>query len=577
MLSFKTCILRWYTGDFQVLNELKYAPEAHHDLDQGCLQGTRTEIIDAVVRWAIGADTPSVDSSGTITLSSNESSRVLWLCGTAGAGKSSILRSCAKRVSDLERKGSYYGFDENKASANLTNLFSTIARNLADLDDSRKQRLVDAVKKDTAIRRTDNCKLQFQHFIKKSFENDQALGETIVFIDAFDESGDVMARANALAILTKQASELPPGLRVIVTSRHERDIQDALQFPLPPGVDVILVDDIPTHQTTRDISRYIRNELGNVDEFREAEYQTRLSALIRRAGTSFQWAATACRFIYGDSDAGADPRDRIRTLLRADEGLYGLYRTVMKEHCNPLHEMEVKRVKSILGRIISAQEPLSLHALVHLVPPNSVLTPDDIRTQRRIVKHLASLLSGTQSDHKPIAPLHSSYRDFLCNPEHNKDFYIDRSEAHQCMALACFRVMEQNLTFNICQIPTSFLRNVDIPEIAGLLEKHIHDHLSYACRFWAFHVSATPSSEFAQKDSESFFLKEFLYWLEVMSLTQSSPQAALSPLSTCHVSLAPIPLELCANSKHALCRWPQTFLHFNRMQYNSSTCFQLPS
>jgi hypothetical protein len=526
-----------------VLNELKYAPEAHHDLDQGCLQGTRTEIIDAIVRWAIGADTASVDSSGAITLSSNDSSRVLWLCGTAGAGKSSILRSCAKRVSELERTGSYYGFDKNKPTADLTNLFSTIARDLADLDDSRKQRLVDAVKKDTGIRRTDNCKLQFQHFIKKSFENDQALGPTIVFIDAFDESGDVMARANALAILTKRASELPPGLRVIVTSRYEHDIQDALQFPLPPGVDVRLADDIPTDQTSRDIARYIRNELRNIGEFRQVEYQTRLSALIRRAGTSFQWAATACRFISMNSKAGVDPRDRIVTVLRSDESLFALYRTVMTEHCDPSDEVAVKRVKSILGRIICTQEPLSLHALAHLVPPDSILTLEDMQTQRQIVKHLASLLSGTHSDHEPIVPLHSSYRDFLCNPEHNKDFYIDQSEANQRMALACFRVMEQNLTFNICQIPTSFLRNVDIPELPGLREKHIPHHLSYACQFWAVHVSTTTSSEFAQKELESFFQEDFLYWLEVMSLIQRSPQGALAPLSTSNVSLGPIPLS----------------------------------
>jgi hypothetical protein len=385
--------------------------------------------------------------------------------------------------------------------------------------------------------------LQFQHFIKKSFKNDQALGQTIVFINAFDESGDVAAHANALAILTKQASELPAGIRVIVTSRYECDIQDALQFPLPPGVDVRLMDDIPTHQTSRDIAKYIHNELCNVDELQESEYQTRLSAVIRRAVTSFQWAATACRFICGNSNAGTDPRDQIRAVLQADEGLYGLHSTVMKEHCDPSHEMEVKRVKSILGRIISTQEPLSLHTLVHLVPPDSILTPEDMQTQRRIVKHLASLLSGTHSDHEPIVPLHSSYRDFLCNLEHNKDFYIDQREANERMALACFRVMEQNLTFNICQIPTSFLRNVDIPELPGLREKHIPHHLSYACQFWAVHVSTTPSSEFAQQDLESFFQKDFLYWLEVMSVIQRSPQAALAPLSTSNVSLAPTPLS----------------------------------
>jgi hypothetical protein len=537
MSSVKMCFLRWCAGEFQVLSELNYTSKAHHDLDKGCLDGTRAEIIDAIVHWALGADTSPSDPSNSITSSSNESSRVLWLCGVAGAGKSSILRSCAKRVSELERKGSYYGFDRNQPLANLTNLFSTIAQDLADLDRPRKQRLVDAVKNETAIRRTDNCKLQFQHFIIASFKDDMAIGETIVFIDAFDES-DGPARADALAILTKRASEFPPGLRVVVTSRYEQDIQDALQSPLPPGVEIMLVDNIPRHQTSRDIATYIRNELRNV-ELRKAEYETQVNALIQRAGTSFQWAATACRFIR-PRYAGADPQDQIRKMLEADIGLYGLYSTVMKEHCDLSDEKAVQRVKSILGRIITAQEPLPLHALIHLVPSDSILTPNDGEIQRGIVKHLASLLSGTHSDHEPIVPLHSSYRDFLCNAEHNKDFYIDEGQANQSMALGCFRLMEQNLKFNICEFPTSFLRNVDVPNIKGLLEKHIPHRLYYACRFWSFHVSETPTGEFAQKHLELFFRKDFLSWLEVMSLRQSSPQIALASLSASHVSIGPI-------------------------------------
>jgi hypothetical protein len=153
MSSVKTCILRWFTGDLQVFSELKYAPEAHHDLDKACLPGTCTEIIDAIVHWAVGADMLA-DSSSSLPLDSKESSCVLWLCNMAGAGKSLILHSCMKHTSDLDHKGSYYGFDKNKPLANLTNLFSMITRDLTDLDNSRKQHLVNAVKNDTVIQTT---------------------------------------------------------------------------------------------------------------------------------------------------------------------------------------------------------------------------------------------------------------------------------------------------------------------------------------------------------------------------------------------------------------------------------------
>ena len=51
-------------------------------------------------------------------------------------------------------------------------------------------------------------------------------------IDAFDEIGSAQDREDALEILTKRAHELPDGLRIVVTSRFEQDIQDAPQLSL---------------------------------------------------------------------------------------------------------------------------------------------------------------------------------------------------------------------------------------------------------------------------------------------------------------------------------------------------------
>jgi hypothetical protein len=227
-------------------------------------------------------------------------------------------------------------------------------------------------------------------------------------------------------------------------------------------------------------------------------------------------------------------------VLRADEGLYSLYTTVMTEHCKTSDGKAMQRIKSILGQIICAQEPLSLHTLVHLVPPDSIVTPNDLPVQRQIVRYLSSLLYGTHSDDTPIVPIHSSFRDFLCNREHGKDFYIDGEEANRRMSLACFRVMDQYLTFNICEFPTSFLRNSDVSNIAALRETHIPHHLSYASRFWSFHVSAAPIGEIAQECMLSFFQKDFLPWLEVMSLTRSSSRDALALLSSISsVSMVP--------------------------------------
>ena len=55
-----------------------------------------------------------------------------------------------------------------------------------------------------------------------------AVGDTVIVIDAFDEIGNADDRADVLEILTERAHELPNGLRIIVTSRFEQDVQTAL-------------------------------------------------------------------------------------------------------------------------------------------------------------------------------------------------------------------------------------------------------------------------------------------------------------------------------------------------------------
>jgi hypothetical protein len=124
------------------------------------------------------------------------------------------------------------------------------------------------------------------------------VGDTVAVIDAFDEIGSAQDCADALEILTKRAHELPDGLRIVVTSRFEGDIQKALQSPDAVGVDYILMEDIPNDLTMRDISAYVRDALRDAEDLEPAD----LNKLVNAAGDSFQWLSTACRYIHDDND-----------------------------------------------------------------------------------------------------------------------------------------------------------------------------------------------------------------------------------------------------------------------------------
>jgi len=87
--------------------------------------------------------------------------------------------------------------------------------------------------------------------------------------------------------------------------------------------------------------------------------------------------------------------------------------------------------------------------------------------------------------------------------------------------LACLRIMNDELKFNICNLESSLIPNHDVKDLMDRIKENISDALQYSCIHWSTHVCYTPYS----KDStvpehlDEFFKNERpLYWMEVLSL-----------------------------------------------------------
>jgi len=518
------------------LSEINFAMKAYGDVDDPktqCLNGTRTEIIESILRWAVHANCP--DPKEEVGRVPKPGARVLWLCGVAGSGKSRISRSVAARLDKLQRLGSLYCCDyKNRETLNPGSLFSTIARHLADQDELRKLHLVASVKDKTAIRKTDICRLQYQHFIVAPSAHLPAVGDTVIVIDAFDEIGNADDRADALEILTERAHELPNGLRIIVTSRFEQDVQTALRSPEAVGADYLLMQDIPTSLTVRDISVYVHDTLQNVNGLELGN----LNRLANAAGDSFQWASTACRYIGGKVDRQGTqlPRERLALFLNGNKGLDELYFRILDEHFGDASVSDLERLKLILGQIIGVKEPMSLRGLWELVPGESraTLSLDDFHS---IVRRLASLLVNTHDVDLPIFPFHTSFADFLRDAKQHHKYIIDIDQANHNLAVGSLEVMERELQFNICQIPTSYKANKDIENLDVLIKDNISHHLLYASRFWAQHISClTAVDDATSLKLQCLLSSRFLEWLEVMSVTGTSFQEPLAAIDSSKAS-----------------------------------------
>jgi len=492
---------------------MPYVGGAGLDTQRVCLEETRHEILDEITTWINNIE--------------DNTSRVFWLHGNAGTGKSSIAHTIADRFKKLGRLGSCYCFDRNKmAEERHKKIFTTIARDLADRDKQMRRELANVVHLDNSLKNTTDILQQWKELIMKPAKtlSEAMVGPIVIVIDALDESGESDTRRNLLRILSGKLGDdeshiarLPSHLRILLTSRPLPDIFNALK-----DVDHVQqkpMDSIEPSFTKRDIQLYISRELSNLNEMASWNASV-VDTLVGASGGLFEWARLACAFIEGDNEVGLTLRKRFEAVIDKDDriplldGMYKLTLETMFPKGLPKRRARLDLFRSVLAQIIGTAEPLPLGSLRTM--RCHFADKDDVDA---IIKPMGALLSGTTDPLATICPLHASFPDFLTDESRSNEFFIETSCIHDNLAFASLGVMEDELQFNICKLPSSYLSNSKVVDLAERVEEYISPTLSYSCRFWAVHLQQTAfNSGLAGAVREFFNHERLLFWIEVLSL-----------------------------------------------------------
>jgi hypothetical protein len=508
------------------LNNMPYAAGAGLNTQKLCLLGTRKELLDEITEWAnnIEEDAP----------------RVFWLHGTAGRGKSYIAHTIANLFKQLERLGSCFCFDRNRvADKRHEKIFSTIACDLADRDEQLRRQLSAAIHHDTSLRKISDVHQQWEKLIMEPAKalSEGMMGPIVIVIDALDESGSALSRFHILRILADEnITKLPAHIRILVTSRSLDDIQK--RFNGVAHIRQESMDNIPQDLSERDILRFVTKQLSGED----VDIQSR-KALARASGGLFEWARLACAYVKGDngSDEGLLPSERLEAIMTRDKAehvplLDDMYKFTL-ESIFPgnldLRSHRLARFKSIMAQILGTMEPLPMVSLesmrFHFMDGEKISTD----VFRAVMGPMGALLSGTIDDSATIRALHSSFADFLIDPDRSGEFFIDVSPIHSDLAMACLGVMKTELRFDMCQFPSSYLRNSEVDDLEERVLKSISPALRYSCRFWTRHLSLVPFNPGLAKAVREFFNHErLLFWFEALSL--------LGSVNTCAVALSSV-------------------------------------
>jgi hypothetical protein len=469
-----------------------------------CLPGTRVDILQKLFASLIGGGP-----------------KVTWLCGLAGSGKSTILNTVAQYFSQLHRCGAFLFWDRNDAvNSEPRRVIRTLAHQLAQFNPAFEEEFASRIKASPKIMKS-SLDEQFRCLLLEPLATLAAShdsGPIIIILDALDECGTPETRKTLLDTLATGLPTLPGMFRLLVASRNEPDIRVALSRLN------IALHNIPVNNksTTSDISQFFRQRLSSHAPAFEArglpsDWPGDLvrQQLVTLSGGLFIWASTAIRFI----ESGF-PEKRLKKILdssvhgHSHDGLDDLYRVALSHPFDFYHADELETVHFILGAIVVTCEQLTDEQLSRLLDL-------ELSMVREVLSRLQPLLQGGHG--KPIQVLHTSFINFLCNPERRQErWHIDTSAHHCNLASGCLRLMQEDLKFNMCDIETSYRRHLEIEGIQQRIDKAITPALMYASQYWADHLELGSSAQWGLHRLTAqvidFMTDRLLYWIEVFSL-----------------------------------------------------------
>ncbi|RAL12411.1 WD40 repeat domain-containing protein [Aspergillus homomorphus CBS 101889] len=486
--------------------------DAYANEHLGCLDGTRTEILDRIEKWAV----------------STQGECIFWLNGGAGTGKSCIAFEAAKRLDKEKLLGASFFFKRGGGDrGHAKRLFPTIARQLKRHVPPLKPLVITAIKENPGIveksLREQWDKLILQPVLALGLDRASTM---IVVIDALDECDSEPHRDDIRTILQLLSQAQKSNrllLRFLLTSRPEHTIRLVFDKMSDGLVSLDLNNDVREEQIDRDISIFLELTFTRIREDNDLDLcwpgDKALERLLHRTKPLFIAAVTLCRFI---EEARWESEERLEEVL-ADQTDYvskmaEVYLPVLRQLFKGQSKIEIKKLvqefREIVGTIVSLVEPLSPSALAEILGHKVA----KIRTR---LSGLYSVLDVPTDHAQPVRPLHISFRDYLLDEEtretaSSERFWIDEKQTNQCLSLQCLRIMNAALRQNMYDLPgdSIYRRELDIT----IIQNHLPPELNYACRYWIHHLARSQNPNDLLENTFAFLQVHFLHWLETLGV-----------------------------------------------------------
>ncbi|KAJ7186051.1 hypothetical protein C8R46DRAFT_1062298 [Mycena filopes] len=384
--------------------------------DPACHPGTRNTVLDDLLAW-------SQDNCSVAT--------VLWLHGSAGAGKSAIAQDFASRCQEAGILGASFFFKRGSPDRGTwKGLFPTIAYQLATSFSQLEGPIQRAVEKDKLVL-GQAMRPQMQKLLLRPFQEAAPFMtlRPIIVLDGLDECEDHNTQVPLLKLILDAVRSGSLPARVLVVSRPEPHISQVIQAAENIGISRHLKLR-PDESALADIHHYLSEEFCRIRQaqqlwglFLEENWpgQEAINHLVEKSSGTFIYATTVVRYI---DDQYSDPTEQLARVLNLDP-----------QSTAPLDALYTEVLSRVPDRPMLRR---ILHAVVRL---GAQLDPEEIDSTLQIHKGATHLTLRSLHSLLFVPPprlritslrdnvrfLHASLGDFLTDPTRSMDLCVAQS------------------------------------------------------------------------------------------------------------------------------------------------------
>ncbi|CRK31727.1 hypothetical protein BN1708_005529 [Verticillium longisporum] len=455
-------------------------------------------------------------------------SRLLWIKGDPGKGKTMLLCGIINELSETSReteKPAYFfcqDTDErlNSGTAVLRGLIYLLIEQCPQLIPYVRTRY-DKVGKSLF---TDvNAWFALSRILTDMLADTLLKGKTIV-IDALDECATEQKQLLDLILKLSSSSDA----KWLFSSRNSPPVEQTLA-KATQGMTLCL--ELQEAFITGAVRVYIQRQVDDLDleeRFSREMRDTVQEYLVTNANDTFLWVALVCHELIQLGTGKQRMLDTLQSFPPGLDELYGRMVRIIKNY----RSRDTKLCIHILATLSVAYRPIALDELAVLIEASEGYK-DGVQTLQEDIRLCGSFLTLRDG---VVYFVHQSAKDYLLSQDSGEILPLGIAHQHSVVFSTSLKILSRRLRRDIYDLAAP-----------GILIDEIHppdpDPLApvrYGCKYWADHLCQSGPDRMQETEGclHVFLKQTFLHWLEAMSLCREIPHAvqAIQKLETMDVS-----------------------------------------